>query len=112
MKRVECMIQTYMLEDVKEALIEIGVTGITITDVKGFGRQKGNVEHYRGAEYRVDFLPKIKMEMVVPDDLTDRVVNVIMTAARRGKIGDGKVFVSPVLEAYRVRTGETGDVAL
>ncbi len=106
MKKVEAIIKPFKLDDVREALSEIGVTGMTATEVRGFGRQKGHTELYRGAEYVVDFLPKIKIEVVLPEDLAERAVEVIMNAARTGKIGDGKIFVSPVERVVRIRTGE------
>ncbi len=112
MNKVEAIIKPFKLEDVKEALNEIGVRGITVTEVKGFGRQKGHTEIYRGAEYIVDFLPKIKIEVVVEKDLVPKVVETIIDVARTGKIGDGKIFVSPVEEAIRIRTGERGINAL
>jgi len=105
-KKVEAIIKPFKLDDVREALSEIGVTGMTATEVRGFGRQKGHTELYRGAEYVVDFLPKIKIEVVLPEDLAERAVEVIMNAARTGKIGDGKIFVSPVERVVRIRTGE------
>ena len=106
MKKIEVIIKPFKLDDVKEALTSIGVQGMTITEVKGFGRQKGHKEIYRGAEYLVDFLPKIKMEMVVVADMVDRVIEKVVTAARTGTIGDGKVFVTPVETVVRIRTGE------
>ena len=112
MKKVEAIIKPFKLDDVKEALQEVGVQGLTVTEVKGFGRQKGHTELYRGAEYVVDFLPKIKIEMVLPDDQIDAAVEAITSAARTEKIGDGKIFVSPVDQAIRIRTGETGDDAV
>ena len=112
MKKLEAIIKPFKLDDVKAALSEIGVQGITVTEVKGFGRQKGHTELYRGAEYVVDFLPKIKLEIVLPDDLVDKAVSEIQTAASTGRIGDGKIFVSPVSEAVRIRTGERGEVAI
>jgi nitrogen regulatory protein P-II 1 len=112
MNKVEAIIKPFKLEDVKEALNEIGVRGITVTEVKGFGRQKGHTEIYRGAEYIVDFLPKIKIEVVVEKDLVPKVVETIIDVARTGKIGDGKIFVLPVEEAIRIRTGERGINAL
>jgi len=105
-KKVEAIIKPFKLDDVREALSEIGVTGMTATEVRGFGRQKGHTELYRGAEYVVDFLPKIKIEVILPEDLAERAVEVIMNAARTGKIGDGKIFVSPVERVVRIRTGE------
>ncbi|MBW7921067.1 MAG: P-II family nitrogen regulator [Rubellimicrobium sp.] len=112
MKKVEAIIKPFRLDDVKEALQEIGVQGLSVTEVKGFGRQKGHTELYRGAEYVVDFLPKVKVEIVVPDDRVEAAITAITEAARTGKIGDGKIFVLPVEEAIRVRTGERGDEAL
>ncbi|WBU60610.1 P-II family nitrogen regulator [Paracoccus albus] len=112
MKKVEAIIKPFKLDDVKEALQEVGVQGLTVTEVKGFGRQKGHTELYRGAEYVVDFLPKIKIEMVLPDDQIDAAVEAITSAARTEKIGDGKIFVSPIDQAIRIRTGETGDDAV
>jgi len=106
MKKVEAIIKPFKLDEVKEALHEIGVSGITVTEAKGFGRQKGHTELYRGAEYIVDFLPKVRLEVVVDDGQVDRVVEAIATAARTGRIGDGKIFVSPVESAIRIRTGE------
>ncbi len=112
MKLITAVIKPFKLDDVREALSEIGVQGITVTEVKGFGRQKGHTELYRGAEYVVDFLPKVKLETVVTDDLSEQVVEVIAKAANTGKIGDGKIFVSPVEQAIRIRTGESGNEAL
>ncbi|MDF3605575.1 P-II family nitrogen regulator [Paracoccus sp. DMF-8] len=112
MKKVEAIIKPFKLDDVKEALQEVGVQGLSVTEIKGFGRQKGHTELYRGAEYVVDFLPKVKIEMVLPDDMVDTAVDAIVSAARTDKIGDGKIFVSPVEQAVRIRTGETGDDAL
>ena len=112
MKKIEAIIKPFKLEEVKEALAEIGVEGMTVSEVKGFGRQKGHTEIYRGSEYTVDFLPKIKIEVVLADDLADKAVVAIVKAAKTGKIGDGKVFISPVLEAVRIRTDETGDKAV
>ncbi|MGO9120432.1 MAG: P-II family nitrogen regulator [Desulfomonilaceae bacterium] len=106
MKRIEAVIKPFKLDDVKEALSSIGVQGMTVTEVKGFGRQKGHKEIYRGAEYLVDFLPKIKMEMVVPAEIVEQVVEKIISAARTGTIGDGKIFVTPVEGIVRIRTGE------
>ena len=108
MKKIEAIIKPFKLDDVKEALQDVGLQGITVTEAKGFGRQKGHTELYRGAEYVVDFLPKVKIEIVLPDDLVERAVNAIRNAAQTGRIGDGKIFVSPVEEAIRIRTGETG----
>ena len=112
MKKIEAIIKPFKLEEVKEALAEIGVEGMTVSEVKGFGRQKGHTEIYRGSEYTVDFLPKIKIEVVLADDLADKAVAAIVKAAKTGKIGDGKVFISPVDEAVRIRTDETGDKAV
>ncbi len=112
MKLITAVIKPFKLDDVREALSEIGVQGITVTEVKGFGRQKGHTELYRGAEYVVDFLPKVKLETVVAADMAEQVVEVIAKAANTGKIGDGKIFVSPVEQAVRIRTGETGGEAL
>ena len=107
MKKVEAIIKPFKLDEVKEALHEIGVSGITVTEAKGFGRQKGHTELYRGAEYIVDFLPKVRLEVVVDDAQVDRVVEAVATAARTGRIGDGKIFVSTIDKAIRIRTGET-----
>lgn len=112
MKKVEAIVKPFKLDDVKEALGEAGVHGLTVSEVKGFGRQKGHTESYRGAEYIVDFLPKMKIEIVVPDGLVPRVVEAIERAARTGRIGDGKIFVTPVEEAIRIRTGERGEGAI
>jgi nitrogen regulatory protein P-II 1 len=112
MKKVEAIVKPFKLDDVKEALSEVGIHGLTVSEVKGFGRQKGHTESYRGAEYIVDFLPKMKIEVVVPDTLVPRVVEAIERAARTGRIGDGKIFVSPVEEAVRIRTGERGEGAI
>jgi nitrogen regulatory protein P-II 2 len=112
MKLITAIVKPFKLDDVREGLSEIGVQGITVTEVKGFGRQKGHTELYRGAEYVVDFLPKVKLEAAVGDDLVEQVVEVITKAANTGKIGDGKIFVSPIEQAVRIRTGETGDEAL
>jgi len=112
MKKVEAIIKPFKLDEVKEKLGTIGVQGITVTEVKGFGRQKGHTELYRGAEYVVDFLPKVKLEIVIPDDLLEKTLEVITTAAHTGKIGDGKIFVLSVEEAVRIRTGERGKDAL
>jgi nitrogen regulatory protein P-II 1 len=107
-KKVEAVIKPFKLDEVKEALHDLGVTGMTVTEAKGFGRQKGHTELYRGAEYVVDFLPKVRLEVVVGDELAPRVVEAIADAARTGRIGDGKIFVTPVEEAVRIRTGERG----
>jgi nitrogen regulatory protein PII len=112
MKKIEAIIKPFKMEDVKESLAEIGVEGMTVTEVKGFGRQKGHTEIYRGSEYTVDFLPKMKIELVLPDERADRAVAAIVRAAKTGKIGDGKVFVSKVEEAIRIRTDERGDTAV
>jgi nitrogen regulatory protein P-II 1 len=112
MKKVEAIIKPFKLDDVKEALTGIGVIGMTVTEVRGFGRQKGHTELYRGSEYTVDFLPKVKIEVVVPDPLAQKVVATITGAAKTGSIGDGKVFVLPVNESLRIRTGETGEAAV
>jgi nitrogen regulatory protein P-II 1 len=112
MKKIEAVIKPFKLDEVKEALHEVGVQGMTVTEVKGFGRQKGHTELYRGAEYVVDFLPKIKLEIAVADDLADKVVEAIAAAANTGRIGDGKIFVIPLEEAVRIRTGERGPDAL
>lgn len=112
MKKIEAIIKPFKLEDVKDALSEMGIEGMTVTEVKGFGRQKGHTEIYRGSEYTVDFLPKIKMDIVVADDQVERAVAAIVKAAKTGKIGDGKVFVSPIENAIRIRTEETGDQAV
>ncbi len=112
MKQVTAIIKPFKLDEVREALAEVGVNGLTVTEVKGFGRQKGHTELYRGAEYVVDFLPKIRVEMVVADEAVDRVIEAIVRAARTGKIGDGKIFVTAVEQAIRIRTSESGDDAL
>ena len=112
MKKIEAVIKPFKLEDVKEALAGVGVEGMTVTEVKGFGRQKGHTEIYRGSEYSVDFLPKIKIEIVLPEDKVEDAVDAIIEAARTGKIGDGKIFVLPVEEVVRIRTGETADAAV
>jgi len=112
MKKVEAIIKPFKLDEVREALAEVGVTGLTVTEVKGFGRQKGHTELYRGAEYVVDFLPKVKIEVVVGADKLDAVVEAIVKAARTGKIGDGKIFVSSVEQVVRIRTGETNEAAI
>ena len=112
MKKLEAIIKPFKLEEVKDALSEVGIEGMTVMEVKGFGRQKGHTEIYRGSEYTVDFLPKIKIEIVMPDDRAQAAVNAIVKAAKTGKIGDGKVFVSRVEEAIRIRTGETDDRAI
>jgi len=112
MKKIEAIIKPFKLEEVKEALAEIGIKGMTVSEVKGFGRQKGHREIYRGAEYVVDFLPKIKIELIVEADQVERVVETIIKSARTGKIGDGKIFILPVEEAIRIRTGERGREAI
>ena len=112
MKKVEAVIKPFKLDEVRELLSEIGITGLTVTEVKGFGRQKGHTELYRGAEYVVDFLPKIKLELVIADHLVDAAVEAIVNAARTGKIGDGKIFVTNVEQVIRIRTGETGEEAV
>ncbi|GAB6049892.1 P-II family nitrogen regulator [Hydrogenophilus islandicus] len=112
MKKVEAVIKPFKLDEVREALSEVGVNGLTVTEVKGFGRQKGHTELYRGAEYVVDFLPKVKVEVVVPDELVDQVIDAIVKAARTGKIGDGKIFVTPVEQVIRIRTGEVNEAAI
>ncbi len=112
MKKIEAIIKPFKLDEVKEALHEVGVSGITVTEAKGFGRQKGHTELYRGAEYVVDFLPKVKLEVVVDDALADRVVEAICAAAQTGRIGDGKIFISPVEGAVRIRTGERDSDAI
>lgn len=112
MRKVEAIIKPFKLDEVKEALNDIGIQGITVSEVKGFGRQKGHTELYRGAEYVVDFIPKIKMEIIVGDDQVAQVVDVIEQAAKTGRIGDGKIFVTPIDEVVRIRTGERGEDAL
>ena len=112
MKQITAVIEPFKLEEVREGLAEVGVTGLTVTEVKGFGRQKGHTELYRGAEYVVDFLPKVKIEVVVSEGDVERCVDAIVKAARTGKIGDGKIFVSPVERVVRIRTGEEGDAAV
>jgi nitrogen regulatory protein PII len=112
MKKIEAIIKPFKLEEVKDALAEMGVEGMTVTEVKGFGRQKGHTEIYRGSEYTVDFLPKVKVEIVVTDETAERAVSTIVAAAKTGKIGDGKVFVLPVETAVRIRTEETGEKAV
>src|SRR5262245_40316553 len=112
MLKVEAIIKPFKLDEVKDALNAIGIQGITVSEVKGFGRQKGHTELYRGAEYVVDFLPKIKVEVVVPDDMVGKVTEAIQTAANTGRIGDGKIFVIPDVEAVRIRTGERGEEAI
>ena len=112
MHKIEAIIKPFKLDEVKEALNAIGIQGLTVSEVKGFGRQKGHTELYRGAEYVVDFLPKVKVEVVVPDDLLDAVTEAIENAAKTGRIGDGKLFVQPVLDVIRIRTGERGEQAI
>lgn len=112
MKKIEAIIKPFKLDEVREALSDIGVTGLTVTEVKGFGRQKGHTELYRGAEYVVDFLPKVKLEIVIADNLLDRAMETIINAARTGKIGDGKIFVSDMEQVVRIRTGESGEAAV
>lgn len=112
MKKIEAIIKPFKLDEVREALSELGVSGMTVSEVKGFGRQKGHTELYRGAEYVVDFLPKVKIEAVVADDLVESAIDLIIKAAHTGKIGDGKIFIYPVEQVVRIRTGETGDAAL
>ena len=112
MKKIEAIVKPFKLDEVREALSEIGVAGITVTEVKGFGRQKGHTELYRGAEYVVDFLPKVKIEIVCEDSVAERAVEAIVNAARTGRIGDGKIFVSSVEEVVRIRTGERGEDAI
>ena len=112
MKKIEAIIKPFKLDEVKEALQEVGLQGMTVVEAKGFGRQKGHTELYRGAEYVVDFLPKLKLELVVADDQVEAALEAIQTAAKTGKIGDGKIFVSNVDQAIRIRTGESGDAAL
>jgi nitrogen regulatory protein P-II 1 len=112
MKKIEAIIKPFKLDEVREALSEIGVTGLTVAEVKGFGRQKGHTELYRGAEYVVDFLPKVKVELIVADNLVERAIEAIVKAARTGKIGDGKIFVTAVEQVVRIRTGETNESAV
>ena len=112
MKKIEAIIKPFKLDEVKEALHEIGLQGITVIEAKGFGRQKGHTELYRGAEYVVDFLPKVKIEIVLSDDMVERAIDAIKSAAHTGRIGDGKLFVSNIEDALRIRTGETGEEAL
>ncbi len=112
MKKVDAIVKPFKLDEVKDKLNEIGVQGITVTEVKGFGRQKGHTELYRGAEYVVDFLPKVKMEIVIADAQTEEVINTIMKAAQTGRIGDGKIFVSDLVDVIRIRTGERGEEAI
>jgi nitrogen regulatory protein P-II 1 len=112
MKKIEAIIKPFKLDDVKEAIIELGNFGMTVSEVKGFGRQKGHTELYRGAEYVIDFLPKLKIEIVVEDEMVEKLVEAIITSARTGKVGDGKIFITPVDDAIRIRTGERGEAAL
>ena len=112
MKKIEAIIKPFKLDEVKEALHEVGIQGITITEAKGFGRQKGHTELYRGAEYVVDFLPKVKIDIVLEDDLVDQAVDAILSSASTGRIGDGKIFISPIEEVIRIRTGERGSDAI
>lgn len=112
MKKIEAIIKPFKLDDVREALTELGLNGMTVTEVKGFGRQRGHTEVYRGAEYAVDFLPKVKVEIVLADDMVERAVETIIETAHSGKIGDGKIFVLPVEQVIRIRTGETGEAAI
>ncbi len=112
MKKIEAIIKPFKLDDVREALTELNIAGLTVTEVKGFGRQKGHTEIYRGAEYAVDFLPKVKIELVVPDELLERAIEKIVETARTGKIGDGKIFVTSVENVIRIRTGEEGEAAI
>ena len=112
MKKIDAIVKPFKLDEVREALADVGVTGLTVSEVKGFGRQKGHTELYRGAEYVVDFLPKVKIEVVVSDNLVDGVIEAIVKAARTGKIGDGKIFVTPVEQVVRIRTGETNESAV
>ncbi len=112
MKKIEAIVKPFKLDEVREALSEIGVTGLTVTEVKGFGRQKGHTELYRGAEYVVDFLPKVKVEVVVPDKLVEAAIEAVIKSARTGKIGDGKIFVTSVEQVIRIRTGETDEAAV
>jgi nitrogen regulatory protein P-II 1 len=112
MKKIEAIIRPFKIDDVREALSEVGVRGITLTEVKGYGRQKGHTEVYRGSEYQIDFLPKLKLEIIVPDNLVDRVIDTIVKASRTGQVGDGKIFVYDVIEAVRIRTEESGEDAI
>ena len=112
MKKVEAIIKPFKLEEVKEALANVGVKGITVTEVKGFGRQKGHKELYRGAEYEIEFLPKIKLEVVIPDGELEQVIEAVVSSARTGRLGDGKIFVTPMEEVMRIRTGERGEDAI
>ena len=112
MKKIEAIIKPFKLDEVKEALIKVGIQGMTVSEVRGFGRQKGHAEFYRGTEYKVDFIPKSKIEIVVPDDLVSQVINTIEGMAKTGKIGDGKIFLTPINEVIRIRTGERGKEAI
>ena len=112
MKKIEAIIKPFKLDEVKDALNQIGIHGMTVTDVKGFGRQKGHVEYYRGAVYTINFLPKTKIEIVVGDEILDKAISVIIEAARTDKIGDGKIFISDISEVIRIRTGEKGEIAI
>ena len=112
MKKIEAVIRPFKIDDVREALIEIGIKGMTITEVKGYGRQKGHTEMYRGSEYQIDFLPKMKIEIISPDDQVDKIVSTIIKSAKTGQVGDGKIFIYPVEEVIRVRTEESGEAAL
>ena len=112
MKKIEAIVKPFKLDEVREALSELGCTGLTVTEVKGFGRQKGHTELYRGAEYTVDFLPKVKVEVILADAMVDKAIDAIIKAARTGKIGDGKIFVTEVSQVVRIRTGETGEDAV
>jgi nitrogen regulatory protein P-II 1 len=112
MKKIEAIIKPFKMEDVKEALAEVGIEGLTVSEVKGFGRQKGHTEIYRGSEYTVDFLPKVKLEIVLTDAMVEKAVQAITTAAKTGKIGDGKIFILPIENAVRIRTEESGDCAI
>lgn len=112
MKKIEAIIKPFKLDDVREALTDAGITGMTVSEVKGFGRQKGHTEIYRGAEYAVDFLPKVKLEIVLADDMVERAIELIVETARSGKIGDGKIFVTPIEQIIRIRTGETDEAAV
>jgi len=112
MKLITAVVKPFRLDDVRNALAEVGVQGMTVTEVKGFGRQRGHTELYRGAEYVVDFLPKVKVEVAVTDELVERVIEAIIAAAKTGKVGDGKIFVTELIQVYRIRTGETGDQAI
>jgi nitrogen regulatory protein P-II 2 len=112
MKLITAVVKPFRLDDVRNALAEVGVQGMTVTEVKGFGRQRGHTELYRGAEYVVDFLPKVKVEVAVTEELAERVIEAIIAAAKTGKVGDGKIFVTELVQVYRIRTGETGDQAI